>query len=83
MCLAIPGVILDLRQPPEDPDRLFRSGRVDFDGTIREVGLALVPEAGVGDWVIVHAGVAIARLQEDEALQTLADVRQLQALGEV
>ncbi len=82
MCLAIPGVILDLQQPENDPDGLFRSGRVEFEGTVRQVGLALVPEAGVGDWVIVHAGVAIACLQEDEALQTLADVRQLQALEE-
>jgi len=55
----------------------MRMGRVDFGGITRQVCLAYVPEAQVGDWVIVHVGFAISRLEEEEALETL------QLLGEV
>jgi hydrogenase expression/formation protein HypC len=46
-------------------------GRVDFGGVVREVSLAYVPEAEIGDYVIVHAGFAISQLDESEALETL------------
>jgi len=68
MCLAIPGKIesLDADHPAES-----RSGKVSFGSIRKSVNLALVPEAGIGDYVIVHAGVAIARLNEEEALRVL------------
>jgi hydrogenase expression/formation protein HypC len=56
MCLAIPGKILDVR----DGGGLFARGRVDFGGVVREVSLVCTPDAGIGDWVLVHAGLAIA-----------------------
>ncbi|MGD2142970.1 MAG: HypC/HybG/HupF family hydrogenase formation chaperone [Anaerolineae bacterium] len=65
MCLGIPGRIIETR------DGLMRMGKVDFGGVIREVCLAYVPEAGVGDHVIVHAGFAISQLDEAEAFETL------------
>lgn len=49
----------------------MRMGKVDFGGIVREVCLAYVPEAQVGDWVIVHVGFAISRLTEEEAQETL------------
>lgn len=63
MCLAIPGRIESIL----DPDPLLRSGRVNFGGIVKEVNLTCVPEAGVGDWVVVHVGVALSRLDESEA----------------
>jgi hydrogenase expression/formation protein HypC len=66
MCLGVPGRIADVRDDP-----LLRTGTVDFDGVRREVCLSCVPDAAVGDYVIVHAGFAISRLDEDEARRTL------------
>ncbi len=80
MCLAIPGKILDLNA--EDGEDLMRVARVDFAGAVREVALAFVPEAGPGDWVIVHVGFAISVLEPEEALATLDVLRQLGAAGE-
>lgn len=77
MCLAVPGRILEVQN--EDP--LLRAGRVDFGGVIKEVNLACVPDAGPGDYVIVHAGLAISRLDEEEARQTLADLRRMGELA--
>lgn len=62
MCLAVPGRVGAIHG--ED---LFRSGKVDFGGVRREVSLACVPEVRTGDFVLVHAGVAIARLDEAAA----------------
>ncbi|MCL5110044.1 MAG: HypC/HybG/HupF family hydrogenase formation chaperone [Chloroflexi bacterium] len=73
MCLAIPGRISQISQGVVG----FPVGTVDFDGVAREVGLAFVPEATVGDYVIVHAGFAISKIDEGEAMQTLALLRQL------
>lgn len=63
MCLSVPGKVLDVVE--EGP--LARRGRVDFGGTVREANLSFVPEAGVGDWVLVHVGIAISRIDESEA----------------
>ena len=72
MCLGIPGKIVAVRDDP-----FLRMGTVDFDGVTREVCLAYVPEAGVGDYVIVHVGFAINRLDEAEAQATLRLLREL------
>lgn len=74
MCLAIPGQILSLPATPEQP------GRVNFGGIVKETSLAFVPEAQVGDYVIVHAGFAISRLDEAEAAEALAEFAALAAL---
>lgn len=76
MCLGVPGKILNITG--EDP--LFRSGKVDFGGVAREVSLACLPEAKVGDYVIVHVGMAISHLDEEEARRILED---LAALGKL
>ncbi len=73
MCLAIPGKILTVT----GEDALWREGRVDFSGVIKEVNLGCVPEAGVGNYVLVHAGMAISIVDEAEAQSVLAHFRQM------
>jgi len=63
MCLAIPGKILEA----EGEDALLRTGRVQFGGITKEVNLAYTPEAGIGDYVLVHVGFAISVIDEREA----------------
>ncbi|CAI8740770.1 HypC/HybG/HupF family hydrogenase formation chaperone [Methylocaldum szegediense] len=75
MCLAVPGQILSIEQA-DDP--LLRSGRVDFGGVVKVVNLAYVPEAEIGDYVIVHAGFAISRLDEAEAQAVLKEIAALE-----
>lgn len=68
MCLAIPGEILSI----DEEASLTREGGVAFAGIVKRISLAFVPEAGIGDFVIVHAGFAIAKLDRQEAERTLA-----------
>ncbi len=68
MCLGVPGRVIEI----SGENGLARMGKVDFGGVIREVCLAYTPEAQVGDYVVVHAGFAISRLDEEEAQETLA-----------
>ncbi|WP_448509501.1 HypC/HybG/HupF family hydrogenase formation chaperone [Immundisolibacter sp.] len=77
MCLAIPGRVLDLH----DGGGLFAGGRVDFGGVVREVSLICTPEAAVGDWVLVHAGLAIAVIDPVAAARTLAELARLSGEG--
>jgi hydrogenase expression/formation protein HypC len=63
MCLAIPGKLIAITQEGE----LQRAGKVDFGGVLREVNLALVPEAQPGEYVVVHVGVALSVIDEAEA----------------
>jgi hydrogenase expression/formation protein HypC len=77
MCLAIPGKVL----AKEDRDGVL-IGRVDFGGIAREVQLDFVPEAAVGDYVIVHVGFALSRLDAEEAEKTLAMLREMGELAE-
>lgn len=65
MCLAIPGKILDSEELAG-----IRTGRVQFGGVVRQVCLDFVPEAAVGDFVMVHVGFAISRVDEAEAART-------------
>jgi hydrogenase expression/formation protein HypC len=73
MCLAVPGRILELT----DATPTTRTGRVDFDGVRREVNLTLVPEAGPGDYVLVHVGVAIGRVDAEEAGRIFRHLREI------
>lgn len=77
MCLAVPGQILSIEYAA---DPLLRSGRIGFSGIVKEVNLAYVPEAQLGDYVIVHAGFALSVLDEDEALKTLQAIAELDAI---
>ncbi len=79
MCLAIPGKILSISQG-DDP--LFRTGRVSFDGVVREVNLAAVPEAIEDDYVLVHVGMALSVIDEEEAQKTLEYFREIGELNE-
>ena len=77
MCLAIPGKVL---QKEEREGALI--GRVDFGGITREVQLDFVPEVEVGEYVIVHVGFALSRLDAEEAERTLEILKEMEALGE-
>ena len=79
MCLAIPGKIVSVRG--EDP--LERMGKIDFGGILKEASLAYVPEANVGDYVIVHVGFALSRVDEEEAQKIFEYLKQMEELGEL
>lgn len=72
MCLALPGRVVSIRGADLD-----RVGQVSFGGVLREVNLACVPEAEVGDYVLVHVGMAISKVNEAEAERILAHWRQM------
>ena len=74
MCLGIPGKVLSVSEG------ILRPGKVAFGGIVKEVCLAYVPEAAVGDYVIVHVGFAISRVNEEEATRVFA---YLEALGDL
>lgn len=80
MCLAIPGKILVIS---EQLDETFRKGKVSFGGIIKEINLFMVPEAKVGDYVLVHVGVAINVVDEEEAKQTFNYLKQMGEVGEL
>lgn len=73
MCLAVPGEVLEIEE-----DQL-RTATVSFGGVTKSVSLALVPEAGIGDYVIVHVGFAISKLDEEAARRTLETYSELAA----
>jgi len=75
MCLAVPGRVLNIE------DDTLRMATVSFGGVTKSISLALVPEAGVGDYVIVHVGFAISKLDEEAARRTLEIYADLVALG--
>ena len=75
MCLAIPGRIVSI----SPGDGFDRRGSVDFDGALQEVSLAYLPDANVGDFVLVHVGFAMTLLDSSEALRILRELRELQS----
>lgn len=77
MCLAIPGKLLAITA---QLDETFRTGKVSFGGIQKEVNLYMVPEAKVDDYVLVHVGVAISVVDEEEAKLTF---KYLKDMGEV
>lgn len=80
MCLAIPGELKEVYTPFPGG---FRMGKASFGGVVKEVNLELLPEAEVGDYVLVHVGLAIARVDSDEAEKTLALLREMGDLEEL
>ncbi len=79
MCLAVPGKVLSI----SGDDPLTRTGKVSFGGIVKEVNLAYVPEAAVGDYVIVHVGFAISILDPLEAQRVFEYLQQMDELGEL
>jgi hydrogenase expression/formation protein HypC len=79
MCLAVPGKILSVSG--EDP--MERAARVSFGGVVKEINLSCVPEAKVGDYVIVHVGLAISTLDETEANRVFDYLREMDELAEL
>jgi len=78
MCLGVPGELIEIQ-----PDPLgMHMGKVDFGGIRKEVCLAYVPEAEVGDYVLVHVGFALSRIDEDEAKQIFAWLEESGGIGE-
>jgi hydrogenase expression/formation protein HypC len=73
MCLAVPGQVLEL------VDETNRLARVDVAGVLRTVNIGLLDDAGPGDWVLIHVGFALSKVDEEEAMATLG---LLQRMGE-
>ena len=77
MCLAVPGRILEVEETATS-----RLAKVEFGGITRQANLDFVPEANVGDYVIVHVGFAISRVEEEEALRTFEILERMGALAD-
>ena len=78
MCLAVPGKVVEILGDGE-----LRMGKVDFAGVQRQACLAYVPEVQLGDYVLVHVGFAISRIDEQQAMETLAALREIGELSEL
>lgn len=77
MCLGVPGKLVDVYKQDDLP-----MGKVEFGGILKEVCLAYTPEAQVGDYVIVHVGFAISRVDEAEAEEIFSYLREIgEAVG--
>jgi hydrogenase expression/formation protein HypC len=79
MCLAIPGKVLSI----SGDDPLTRMGRIDFSGVIKQASLAYVPEVKADDYVIVHVGFALSKVDEDEAQKVFEYLKQMDELGDL
>lgn len=79
MCLAIPGKVNEIDGSLDD---IFRSGKVSFGGIIKTINLSMVPEAKVGDYVLVHVGTAISVVEEEEARKVFEAIKQAGDLDE-
>jgi hydrogenase expression/formation protein HypC len=79
MCLAVPGRITNVTDDPP----LMRRARVEFGGILKEISLAFVPDAAVGDYVLVHVGFAISKIDEEEAGRVFEYLRQIGELADL
>ncbi len=80
MCLAIPGKITAITAQLDDT---FRTGKVSFGGIQKEVNLSMVTDAQVGDYVLVHVGVAISKVDEEEANKVFSYLKQMGEVAEI
>ena len=78
MCLGVPGKLLEVYQQDDLP-----MGKVEFGGIAKQICLAYIPEAEVGDYVIVHVGFAISRIDEEEAREIFSYLEQIGELAEL
>jgi len=79
MCLAIPGKVVSI----SGDDALTRMGKINFSGIIKQASLAYVPEVNVGDYVIVHVGFALSKVDEEEAQTVFEYLKKIGELGEL
>ena len=79
MCLAVPGRITSVTDGPP----LMRRARVEFGGILKDISLAFVPDAAIGDYVLVHVGFAISTINEEEAGRVFEYLRQIGELGDL
>jgi hydrogenase expression/formation protein HypC len=79
MCLAVPGKIECI----DAADPIFRTGKVNFGGILKNVNLAYVPEANIGDYVLVHVGFAISIINEEEAQEVFKYLKEIGELMEL
>lgn len=80
MCLAVPGKITSISG---EDDPMLRKAKVDFGGILKEVSLACVPEAQLGDYVMVHVGFAISVVDLKEAERIFEHLKEMNELGEL
>ena len=80
MCLAIPGKLIEITR---QLDETFRFGKVSFGGIMKDVNLSMVPEARQGDYLLVHVGVAISIVDEEEALRTFEYIKRIGELDDL
>jgi hydrogenase expression/formation protein HypC len=78
MCLAIPGKVIEVYEAQG-----LRMARADFGGTVRKVCLEHLPEAAIGDYVLVHVGFALSRVDPEEAERTYKFLEELGQLDEL
>ncbi|MEQ1606256.1 MAG: HypC/HybG/HupF family hydrogenase formation chaperone [Pyrinomonadaceae bacterium] len=79
MCLAVPGKLVSI----DGFDPTFRTGKVNFGGIVKEVNLAYVPEAKLGNYVLVHVGFALTVVDEEEATKVFTYLKEMDELGEL
>ncbi|HWD18261.1 MAG TPA: HypC/HybG/HupF family hydrogenase formation chaperone [Verrucomicrobiae bacterium] len=79
MCLAIPGKVLEIQNDAQG----VRMGKTNFGGVVKQVCLEYTPDVQCGDYVLVHVGFALGKVDEAEAARTYAALKDLQQLGEL
>ncbi len=79
MCLAIPGKLIEIAENPVG----VRMGRANFGGIVKQVCLEYTPEVNVGDYVLVHVGFALSKVDEDVAARTYALLEEMKQLDEL
>jgi hydrogenase expression/formation protein HypC len=73
MCVAVPGKIVDIEND---------LGKVDFLGAIRNISLDLIDDVEIGDYIIAHAGYAVEKIKEEEAIETIKLFEELREIGQ-
>ena len=79
MCLAVPGKIISI----SGDEQITKIAKVDFAGIRKDISIAFVPEAGVGDYVIVHVGFALSVIDEKEAQEVFEYLKEFDELDEL
>ena len=79
MCLAIPGKLIEITTDPAG----VKMGRANFGGIVKQVCLEYTPEAEAGDYVLVHVGFALSKVDENEAARTYQLLEEMKQLGEL
>jgi hydrogenase expression/formation protein HypC len=79
MCLAIPGKLIEVSQDPQG----VRMGKANFGGIVKQVCLEYTPEVNIGDYVLVHVGFALGKVDEEEALRTYRLLQEMDQLSEL